>query len=109
MAKLYIFNTTIIVNDGTYKMSTVSLNEAREILASNPDFISAIGHASTSEIISTVLGANVPENRINASFDEVGDKALCFKLNSRPKEGSILSLEDLKEIGFSWKLLERIE
>lgn len=38
-----------------------------------------------------------------------GDLAVCFKLNSRPKEGSILSLEDLQEIGFSWKLLERIE
>ena len=109
MAKLYIFNTTIIVNDGTYKMSTVSLDEAKEILASNPNFISVIGHSSTAEIISTVLNANVPENRINASFDEIGDKALCFKLNSRPKEGSILSYQDLQDIGFSWKLLERIE
>ena len=109
MSKLYIFNTTIIVNDGTYKMSTITLNEAKEILASNPSFISAIGHSSTAQIISSVLGTEVPENRINASFDEVEDKALCFKLNSRPKEGSILSLEDLQEIGFSWKLLERIE
>lgn len=109
MAKLYIFNTTIIVNDGTYKMSTVSLNEAREILASNPDFISAIGHDSTASIISSVLGTEVPMNRVNASFEEVGDKALCFKLNSRPKEGAILSFEDLVEIGFGWKLLERIE
>lgn len=109
MAKLYIFNTTIIVNDGTYKMSTVSLDEAKEILASNPNFISAIGHDSTAQIISSVLGTEVPMNRVNASFEEVGDKALCFKLNSRPKEGSILSLQDLQEIGFSWKLLERIE
>lgn len=109
MAKLYIFNTTIIVNDGTYKMSTVSLDEAKEILASNPNFISAIGHDSTAQIISSVLGTEVPMNRVNASFEEVGDKALCFKLNSRPKEGAILSFEDLVEIGFSWKLLERVE
>lgn len=109
MAKLFIFNTTIIVNDGTYKMSTISLEEAKNIITSNPEFISAIGHSSTAQIISSVLGTEVPENRINASFDNVGDKALCFKLNSRPKEGSILSLEDLQEIGFSWKLLERIE
>lgn len=107
--KLYVMNTTIIVNDGTYKMKTISLDEARNILVSNPDFISVIGHSSTAEIISTTLGITVPENRVNASFEEVGDKALCFKLNSRPKEGSILSLQDLQEIGFSWKLLERIE
>lgn len=109
MAKLYIMNTTIIVNDGVYSMKTISLNEAREILVSNPNFISVIGHSSTAEIISTTLGINVPENRVNASFEEVGDKALCFKLNSRPKEGAILSFEDLQEIGFSWKLLERLE
>ena len=86
--KKYIFNTTILTNN---------------------NFVSAIGHESTAQIISSVLGLNVPMNRINASFEEVGDLAICFKLNSRPKEGSILSLEDLQEIGFSWKLLERIE
>lgn len=109
MSKLFIFNTTIIVNDGVYSMRTISLEEAKEIISQNPNFISAIGHSSTAEIISTVLNANVPENRINASFDEIGDKALCFKLNSRPKEGSILSYQDLQEIGFSWKLLKRVE
>ena len=109
MKNLYIFNTTIITNDGSYKLSSISLEEAKEIITSNPSFISAIGHDSTANIISSVLGVTVPMNRINASFDNIGDKALCFKLNSRPKEGSILSLEDLQEIGFSWKLLERIE
>lgn len=107
--KLYVMNTTIIVNDGVYSMKTISLDEARNILISNPDFISVIGHSSTAEIISTTLGINVPENRVNASFEEAGDKALCFKLNSHPKEGAILSFEDLQEIGFSWKLLTRIE
>lgn len=106
--KKYVFNTTIIVNSGAYRLSDISTEKAREILSDN-NFISAIGHDSTAEIISSVLGLNVPMNRINASFENVGDLAVCFKLNSRPKEGSILSLQDLQEIGFSWKLLERIE
>jgi uncharacterized protein 26 len=106
--KKYVFNTTILTNSGTYRLSDISTERAKEILSDN-DFISAIGHDSTAEIISSVLGINVPMNRINASFEEVGDLAICFKLNSRPKEGSILSLEDLQEIGFSWKLLKRIE
>jgi len=104
----YVFNTTIVVNNGTYKLSDISVERAREILADG-NFISAIGHESTAQIISTVLGMEVPMNRVNASFDNVGDLAVCFKLNSRPKEGAILSFEDLVEIGFSWKLLERIE
>lgn len=104
----YVFNTTIVVNNGTYRLSDISVEKAREILADG-NFVSAIGHESTANIISTVLGIEVPMNRVNASFDNVGDLAVCFKLNSRPKEGSILSYEDLVEIGFSWKLLERIE
>lgn len=104
----YVFNTTIVVNNGTYRLSDISVEKAREILADG-NFISAIGHESTANIISTVLGIEVPMNRVNASFDNIGDLAVCFKLNSRPKEGSILSYEDLVEIGFSWKLLERIE
>ena len=104
----YVFNTTIVVNNGTYRLSDISVEKAREILADG-NFVSAIGHESTANIISTVLGIEVPMNRVNASFDNIGDLAVCFKLNSRPKEGSILSYEDLVEIGFSWKLLERIE
>lgn len=109
MNKLFIMNTTIIINDGKYEMKTISLEEAKKLISENPEFISAIGHDSTASIISSVLGTEVPMNRINASFDTPGEKALCFKLNSRPKEGAILSFEDLVEIGFSWKLLERIE
>ena len=109
MNKLFIMNTTIIINDGTYKMETISLDEAKKLIYENPNFISAIGHDSTASIISSVLGVEVPMNRINASFDTPGEKALCFKLNSRPKEGVILSYEDLVEIGFTWKLLTRIE
>ena len=106
--KKYVFNTTILTNSGTYRLSDISTERAKEILSDN-NFISAIGHESTAEIISSVLGITVPMNRINASFEEVGDLAICFKLNSRPKEGSILDLQQLQEIGFSWKLLERIE
>lgn len=109
MNKLFIMNTTIIINDGKYEMKTISLEEAKKLISENPEFISAIGHDSTASIISSVLGTEVPMNRINASFDTPGERALCFKLNSRPKEGAILSYEDLVEIGFSWKLLTRIE
>ena len=109
MSKLFIMNTTIVINDGKYEMRTVSLDEAKEIISSNPNFISAIGHSSTAEIISNILGVEVKENRINASFDNPGETALCFKLNSRPKEGAILDLQQLQEIGFTWKLLTRIE
>lgn len=60
----YVFNTTIVVNNGTYRLSDISVEKAREILADG-NFVSAIGHESTANIISTVLGIEVPMNRVN--------------------------------------------
>ncbi|MEU7855285.1 DUF1874 domain-containing protein [Nonomuraea sp. NPDC049141] len=37
-----------------------------------------------------------------------GQRARVCKLNGRPPEGQVLSLEDLEEIGYSFKLLERL-
>lgn len=48
----YVFNTTILTNVGTYKLSDITTEKAREILADG-NFISAIGHDSTAEVIGT--------------------------------------------------------
>lgn len=105
---LYVLNTTILTNTGLFKLSDVSLEEVKELISSNPNFVSGIGHQSTADIISSLIGASVPMNRINV-YMEKGDIALCFKLDKRPEEGSILSVEQIQELGFSWKLLERLD
>ena len=69
-------------------------------------FQSAIGHQSTADIISTLLGVECPMNRIMYRQD-IGDYALVFKLNGRPEEGKILSVADIEEIGYSWGILAR--
>jgi hypothetical protein len=40
---------------------------------------------------------------------EIGHKAIVFKLNQRPPEVSVLSREEIEEIGYSLKLMERLE
>ena len=49
-------------------------------------FISAIGHEATSQIMTDLFGINIPMNRIDFK-QEVGQKAVVFKLNKRPPEG----------------------
>lgn len=65
------------------------------------EWISAVGHQSTAEVISEVLGTEVPMNRLTVEPQE-GDTFLCFKLNSRPPEGAILDKEMLEQIGYSF-------
>jgi hypothetical protein len=75
----------------------VSIEEARQLLAHG--FISAVGHQSTAEIMSQVLGISVPYNRAQV-FLEPGDEAVCFILKARPPEGRVLTAEELQQLGF---------
>ena len=102
-----VMNTTILVEDGLFRLHQISLEEAKAIVSSN-EILSGIGHESTAEIITDLLGVQVPMNRINCG-QAPGQIALCFKLNSRPKEGAILDKATIEEIGYSFKLLERLE
>jgi hypothetical protein len=103
---LTILNTSIITEYGCYQYSPLTLKDARKLVTK--DYIrSAIGHESTAQVISTLLGIDCPKNRMTYR-QRPGDVALIFKLNSRPPEGKILSVDDIEDIGYSWGKLERI-
>jgi rRNA maturation protein Rpf1 len=99
-----ILNTSILTAEGLYEMSSISLDEAKVLVADG--FESAVGHQSTSEIISELLGVSVPMNRVMYQ-QAPGDAALVFKLAGRPPEGTILSREEIEATGYSFYLLVR--
>ena len=103
--KVTLLNTSIITVDGSYELKSITLEEAKSIVK-DAELDSAIGHQSTADVMTTLLGVNVNMNR-QMFAQEVGQLALVFKLNGRPEEGKILSLEEIKKIGYSWKLLIR--
>ncbi len=105
--KVGIFNGTVATTNGLYRVSDLTTDEAKRVLAEN-GYVSAIGHESTAKIISELMGIDIPMNRIN--FEQMVDqKAVVFKLNRRPKEGSVLSREEVEKVGYSFKLMERLE
>ena len=105
MKKLALFNTSILTVEGEYSLKQISLEEARKLVCEN-ELDSAIGHQSTANIMTTLLSVEVPVNR-QMFAQEVGQMALVFKLNGRPPEGSILSVEEIEKIGYKWQVLER--
>lgn len=102
-----VFNGTVVTSNGLYRITDIEVEDAKELIQKN-GFISAIGHEATANIMSELLGADIGLNRISF-IQEVGQYAIVFKLNMRPAEGVILSREELFDIGFGLKLMERIE
>ena len=58
--------------------------------------------------MTTLLGVEVPMNR-QMFIQDVGQRALVFKLNGRPEEGKILTVEDIEQIGYKFQILDRIK
>lgn len=105
--KLGILNTSILTTEGTYRLKKITLDEARKLVTRN-ELDSSVGHQSTADIMTSLLGVEIPVNR-QVFNQEVGQQALVFKLNGRPEEGRILSRVEIEAIGYKFQLLERME
>lgn len=111
MAKLALLNTTIATTDGVYEIKTVTLGTAKahlfHALDAGVELDSAIGHESTAQIMSELLGHEIPVNR-QMFAQKPGQQALVFKLKGRAPEGVILSAEEIEAIGYEFKVMTRI-
>ena len=104
--KLAILNTSILTTTGTFELQDITLQEAQKLVKDN-EILSAIGHQSTADILTTLLDTEIPMNRIQFA-QETGQKALVFKLNGRPEEGKILTQQEIEEIGYKFQMLTKI-
>lgn len=80
---------------------------AAEILLKEEHFISAVGHASTAEILQELLEIEVPVNRV-AIVLQPGDKVIVFQLRTRLPEGKILSKEEISSLDWDFFLVELV-
>ena len=103
--QLAILNTSILTVTGIFELKDITLQEAQQLVKDN-NILSAVGHQSTADILTTLLGTEIPMNRIMFE-QEVGQKCLVFKLNGRPEEGKILTQQEIEEIGYKFQLLTR--
>lgn len=102
-----LFNGTVATTNGLYSIKDIDVDTAKMYVKQN-GFISAIGHEATAKIMSRLLEQDIPMNRIQF-HQEVGQKAIAFKLNKRPDEGIVLNKEEVESIGYSLKIMERLE
>ena len=103
---LTLLNTSILTAFGTYRYESLALEDARRLVADG--FLSAVGHDSTAQMLSELLGVSVPVNRFDFQ-QQPGERAVVFKLKRRPPEGAILTADELQTIGYEFGLLTRLE
>jgi len=103
--RLALLNTTIATVDGTFEVKTITTKEAIDLAQSN-ELLSAIGHESTAQIMTELLGVNIPVNRIQFA-QETNQVSLVFKLKGRAPEGVILNKQEIEKIGFEFKIMTK--
>jgi Domain of unknown function (DUF1874) len=112
MATIALLNTTILTGlpvefaeKAAYTISKTTVEEAASLVKTT-GFESFVGHQSAADILSTLLGVEVPFSR--EPFDHgVGRIALCLKLRGRAPEGVILDREQVEQVGYDLFLLQR--
>lgn len=107
MDRIVILNTSILTTHGRFAYERVDTFEAIRLVQSAPVLLSAVGHQSTADIVSRILGVLVPMNRIEYR-QTAGDVALVFKLRGRPPEGVILTTAEIEAIGFDFGTIQML-
>jgi hypothetical protein len=107
--RFVFLNTSIITSFGLFRLSPITGDVVRTLLANHPDVerLSAIGHEATAKIMSSILGEEILVNRIEYK-QEFNDLVVCFKLHSRIPEGTILTEQEIAKIGYEFMILEKV-
>jgi len=94
-------NTNVILN-----VSELKDEEVKRLIADG--FISCVGHQTTADLMSAVLGTKVPVNRVAISLNP-NDTVIVMQLQSRLPEGKVLDSEEIKSIQYKWLLVEIVD
>lgn len=105
--KIALLNTTIATTDGIYEVKTIDLETAKKLIQGQ-ELDSAIGHESTAQIMTELLGVPVAVNRQMFAHEE-GQTAIVFKLKGRPPEGKIFNRDEIEAIGYEFKTMIRLK
>lgn len=97
-------NSPILTEYGNWDFVGCDLSVAQIFLKKQDVFVSAIGHQATAELLSSILGMNIPMNRIQVKMKS-GDKALVFRLIERIPEGKVLTAEELRTLKYEFGVL----
>jgi len=107
---VYLLNALVVPIDFeqhpqvTVKIRKATVEEVRQLL-STKGFVSAIGHQGTAQLLTELLGVEIPFNRLSIKL-RPGDVCVHFVLRQRIPEGKVLSYEELRQLAFDLAISE---
>jgi hypothetical protein len=87
------------------KVKEVDLETAKEIIRNANEFTSAVGHPSTADVMTQMLGTEVKPNRIQLQLKH-GDQLLILQILVRLEEGRVLNADEILALPVKWYLVE---
>ena len=95
------FSVNMLSNSATIAFQKLSLSLAKEFInfvkSRGIEVVSIVGHKSTADLLTRLLGVNVPTNRISYSMS-TKDIMLVFTVPFRLPEGKVLSNNELEAV-----------
>lgn len=104
----YITNKSRLSTDGLYRITTISLDEAKELVNEIKTFVSMVNNQVSADILTLLLETTVPYDS-NTYDIEVGDKLLVFRAGRRIPEGQTLLIDEVVSNGYKLQLITRVE
>jgi hypothetical protein len=106
--RIVLLNTSILTDYGKFEYKKSSVDECKSLIAreskNGTEIISAVGHESTTKIMTEILEYPIKMNRIQYK-QKPDDIAIVFKMRERSPEGKILSRDEINKIGFNFGIL----
>lgn len=89
------FSLQMLSADATIKVASASIEEVKKLLNTN-EFVSAVGHADTANVISNILNMDIANNRINVSLNKNDALIVAQVVGGRLSEGATTLPEGVK-------------
>ena len=93
------FSLSMISAPTTIKVLEANTENVKDIIKDG--FVSAVGHETTAQAITSQLGVQVSFNRVSIKLVP-GDVLIVFQLLARLPEGKILSQDEMKQVAAKW-------
>jgi len=102
-----LLNSPVLTAPGQYRLRRITCKQACALVQNRP-YVSAIGHKATAEVMSSLLGIQIPFARVGIE-QQPGQIAIVLRLLKRPPEGVVLTTRaELNAFGYEFARLDRL-